>query len=360
LLKEMAEVDERFANASVEFDPDTLEPTYRLCMGLPGISSATSVAARMGLDAEVITRANELLDREDRQLDRVLSELAAGRAALEVEQREIAQVRLETEAVRAEHREKLNKLQTRRDKLFRAMREELEASFREAHEQVAAVIRDLQRGSSKANDSATRARDAAKARQGLEAIERDAQAVQREAGLEPADENTLNAIDWSRASAGDPVEIQGGGSGVLAALPDRRGRVTVRLGSARVTVPMQRVGAPTSPSAEKPSRPPTPHVSVTRTRDTDGSGDEIEDPMAHTGHCDLHGMRVEEALERLVYALDRAASAGHASLAINHGRGTGTLRKAIREYLHDCPFVSHYGSASQEEGGDGVTVATFR
>ncbi len=78
-------------------------------MGLPGISSATSVAARMGLDAEIIARANELLDREDRQLDRVLSELSASRSALDAEQREIARVRLETEAVRSEHREKLKK-----------------------------------------------------------------------------------------------------------------------------------------------------------------------------------------------------------------------------------------------------------
>src|SRR5262245_52846351 len=83
LLKELAEADPRFANASVELDPETLAPTYRLRMGLAGASSATAVAARMGMPQAVIARANEILDREDRRLDRMLAELAASRAALE-------------------------------------------------------------------------------------------------------------------------------------------------------------------------------------------------------------------------------------------------------------------------------------
>ena len=348
LLKEMAEVDERFANASVEFDSETLEPTYRLRMGLPGTSSATSVAARMGLDAQVIARANELLDREDRQLDRVLTELAASRSALEAEKREIALLKSETESVRNEHRSKLEKLQARRDKLFESMREELEQSFREAHEQVASVIRDLQRGGS--------ARDAAAARERLQAIASETEVAQREAGLETPPDELLNPIDWSRASAGDLVQILGGGKGMLSSLPDQRGRVTVQLGSARLSVPMERVGAAEPAKEQQPTRRAAARVSVTRAASADGSA-ELE---VDADRCDLHGLRVDEALDRLAYALDRAASAGRSSLAISHGRGTGTLRKVVREYLRDCPFISHFASASQQEGGEGVTVAFFR
>jgi DNA mismatch repair protein MutS2 len=347
LLKEMAEVDNRFANASVEFDSETLEPTYRLRMGLPGASSATSVAARMGLGAEIIDRANELLDRDDRQLDRVLTELSASRSALEAEQREIAHVRLETEAVRAEHREKLEKLQTRRDKLFRSMKEDLEKSFREAHERVASVIRELQRGGT--------ARDAASAREKLRSIEVGAQSAQREAGLVAPDTESLNPIDWSRASAGDLVQIQDGGHGTLASLPDRRGRVTVQLGSARILVPMQRVGASIASDDAKPARTAKPRVTVTRV----GSG-ELDDVEGSSDRCDLHGLRVDEAIDRLVYALDRAASAGHGSLAISHGRGTGALRKAVREHLRHCVFISHFTTAPPDDGGEGVTIAFLR
>jgi DNA mismatch repair protein MutS2 len=351
LLKEMAEVDERFANASVEFHPETLEPTYRLRMGLPGASSATSIAARMGLDPRVIARANELLDREDRQLDRMLAELSVSRSALEAEKREIAQLRLETEAVRDEHREKLEKFQARRDKLFLEMRGDLEKSFREAHEQVAAAIRDLQRGG---------AREAASARIKLQAISDAADAAQRDAGLELPVASALNPIDWSRACAGDSVAILGGGKGVLSALPDQRGRVTVRLGSARMLVPMERVGALEPSDGPKPTRREPPRISVTRAGPGNPRTDASDEIGVDADRCDLHGLRVDEALDRLAYALDRAASAGRPSLAISHGRGTGTLRKVVREYLRDCPYISNFCSAAQQDGGDGVTLAYFR
>jgi DNA mismatch repair protein MutS2 len=348
LLKEMAEVDERFANASVEFDSETLEPTYCLRMGLPGASAATSVAARMGLDPRVIARANEILDREDRQLDRVLTELSTNRSALEAEKREVTRLRTETEAVRDEHRAKLEKLQARRDKLFLTMREDLEKSFREAHKQVATVIRDLQRGAD--------ARDAAAAREKLQAIANDTETSQREAGLEVPAEEALNAIDWSRATIGDRVKIRDGGEGVLSALPDQRGRVAVQLGSARMSVPMERVGALEPAREPQPTGSTAPRVTVMRADPADGQA-ELE---TDADRCDLHGLRVDEALDRLAYALDRAASAGRSSLAINHGRGTGTLRKVVREYLNDCPYISNFAGAAQQDGGDGVTIAFFR
>src|SRR5262249_20698291 len=159
-------------NASVELDPETLAPTYRLRMGLPGASSATAVAARMGMPQAVIARANEILDREDRRLDRMLAGLAASRAAPEggprgaarhgAQQREAARLRAESLAVRSEYRERVERLRARRDELYHAMRGELDQAFRTAHEEVAAVIRELQRGGT--------ARDAARARERLLAL----------------------------------------------------------------------------------------------------------------------------------------------------------------------------------------------
>ena len=184
--------------------------------------------------------------------------------------------------------------------------------------------------------------------------------VQREAGLASTMDESLNPVDWSRARAGDYVQIQDGGRGVLSALPDQRGRVTVQVGSARLLVPMQRVGALTSSIDAKAKGREAPRITVTRTGTLAERAAEPVDVEAGADRCDLHGLRVDEALERLVFALERAASAGRSSLAINHGRGTGALRKAVREYLRDCPYVAHFSSASQQDGGDGVTVATFR
>jgi DNA mismatch repair protein MutS2 len=341
LLKEMAEVDPRFLNASVEFDPETLAPTYRLRLGVAGSSSATAVAARMGMPGEVLERANQILEREDRQLDRMLVELAASRAALESEKREALRLREETEAVRDDYRRRLTQLATRRDELFRSMREDLDAAFRDAHAQVASVIRELQRGGS--------AHAAAAARAELQRIESATPSRDASAAL-PADagadaEAALAPVDWRRARPGDPVRIAGGGTGVLRALPDRRGRVAVALGSARVLVPAERVGLADALPRAKPPRPSAPAPPP--------------EPAERRGSCDLRGLRVDEAIDRLDAELDAARCADARRLVVIHGVGTGALRRAVREQLARSPYVARFENATQDEGGDGATIVWF-
>jgi DNA mismatch repair protein MutS2 len=348
LLKEMAEVDDRFMNASVEFDPDTLEPTYRLRTGLPGVSSATAVAARMGLRGDVLERANQILEREDRQLDRILSDLAASRAALEREQRAAERSRAETDAVRAEHRAKLEKLQERRDLLYRAMREDMDRTFREAHAQVAGVIRDLQRGG--------RAQDAARARERLLALEERTRAAEAEAGIAASADAPADPVDWQRAHAGDPVQVVGAGRGVLEALPDRRGRVAVRIGSARLLVPRERVNAAPASEDGGPARKRA-RISLEAAAPEIGGG---SPPAIRAGRCDLRGLRVDEAEDRLIETLDSAAGAGRSSLVIVHGLGTGALRNAVRHHLRESRYVAEFEAAPPDEGGDGVTIAKLR
>jgi DNA mismatch repair protein MutS2 len=334
LLKEMADADPRFENASVEFDPETLAPTYRLRIGQPGSSSATAVAARMGLRHDVIERAHGFLEREDRQLERLLTDLAHSRAALEQEQRVAARLREETEAARDEYRRRLAALQERRDKLYRELRDDLDRRFADAHAQVAAVIHDLQRGGS--------AQDAARARERLVALQSRTAREDREAALQPAVQAGLAPIDWRTARAGDPVAIAGSGAGVLQALPDRRGRVVVTVGGARVTLPAERVGRGGSDA-------PAPKPALSQERPPDEGA----------GHCDLRGLRVAEALDLLVASLDRACAASRPRLLVVHGIGTGALRKAVRETLQTSPYVVRVEGAAPDEGGDGATVAVL-
>jgi DNA mismatch repair protein MutS2 len=337
LLKEMAAVDPRFQNASVDFDPETLAPTYRLRLGIPGTSSATAVAARMGLASPVLDRANQILEREDRRLDRMLAELSASRAALESEKREALRLREETEAARDEYRRRLTQLAARRDELFRSLREDLDAAFRDAHAQVAAVIRDLQRGGG--------AQAAAAARAQLEQIATSARSAEVASGIAPDPEERLDAIDWRKAKPGDPVRIAGGGRGLLRALPDPRGRVEVSLGSARVMVAAERVGR-----AEAP--PPVPRQRPAAVQ--------APEPRASSGACDLRGLRVDEAQERLDAELDAASGAGAQRLLVVHGVGTGALRRALREQLARSRYVERFENAAPEEGGDGATVVILR
>jgi DNA mismatch repair protein MutS2 len=344
LLKEMAEVDPRFANASVELDAETLAPTYRLRMGLPGVSSATAVAARMGMPGGVLDRANEILDREDRRLDRMLSELAASRAALEREQREAARLRAESEAARAEYRERVERLRARRDELYRAMRRDLDRAFREAHGQVAGVIRELQRGGT--------ARDAARARERLLSLETEARSAAESAaaGALAAEAGAPEAapappVDWRCAAAGDRVALRDGGAATLLALPDRRGRVALRVGSARVLVPAERVAA-----LERAAPAAPPRVAIEA-----ASGGELE--RGGAPRCDLRGLRVDEALDQLAAQIDRSVAGGSARLEIIHGIGSGALRRAVREHLAASPLVARVVDAPPSRGGDGVTIA---
>ena len=348
LLKEMAEVDDRFENASVEFDPETLAPTYRVRIGAPGASSATTVAARMGMPQGVLDRASSLLDREDRRLDRMLAELAASRAQLESEQAAAATLRAESEQAREEFRTKLARLQERRDKLFGEMRGELDASFREAHGEVARIIAELQRAPS--------SRRAADAKAKLESLRDETQRVQKARGLEPEQAPTepgFAPVDWPKARVGDTVRTPGGGEGTLVALPDRKGRVSVRvsgrkvvLGRDQLTSMASRSGPANGRSRPEPRQPrnePLPPARI---------GGLVE--------VDLRGLRVEEALERLDVALDLAAAEGRDEMRVIHGIGTGALKRAVRDHLPRSHYVVETTEAAREDGGAGATRAILR
>ncbi len=348
LLKEMAEVDARFENASVEFDPVTLAPTYRVRIGAPGASSATTVAARMGMPQGVLDRASALLDREDRRLDQMLSELAASRALLESEKAAAASLRAESEQVREEYRGKLARLQERRDKLFGEMRGELDASFREAHGEVSRIIAELQRAPS--------SRRAADAKTKLESLRDETERVQEERGFVPTPaEDAPDApeapeaapIDWPKARVGDAVRTPGGGEGTLLSLPDRKGRVSVQVSGRKVVLGRDQLTSLAGPPADQaPSRP--------RERDAQPL------PPARIGglvEADLRGLRAEEAIERLDVVLDLAAAEGRDEIRVIHGIGTGALRRAVREHLPRSHYVVETVEAAREEGGAGATRA---
>ncbi|CAG0970956.1 Endonuclease MutS2 [Myxococcaceae bacterium] len=342
LLKEMAGVDPRFENASFEFDPETLAPTYRLRPGVAGVSSALAVAARMGLEASVLERANALLDREDRRLDRLLTELAASRISLETEQREARRLRAESEAARSEYREKLEDLQARRDALYRDMRRDLDRAFKDAHAQVAAVIRDLQRGGG--------AREAAHARERLVALADATRKPEAQGALPPAPEEASDPIDWRSVRPGDPVRLRTGGEGTLVALPDRRGRALVQMGAARLHLPADALA--TASARPRPATARTP-----------GANALVPSPAAPAAplhaigpRIDLRGLRVDEALSRVESCLDRAAASGETALVLVHGLGSGALRDAVRRHLSGSPYVAGFAAAEATDGGDGVTL----
>ncbi len=349
LLKEMATARPDFENACVDFDPETLEPTYRVRIGAAGPSSAAVVAARMGMPRAVLDRAEALLDREDRRLEEALAELAADRAALDHERTEARARRDEAESSGAEYDAQLRALREERDRVYGTMRDELDASFREAHAEVASLIRALQRGGT--------ARKAAEVRERLLEIEKQTErdAAERGIAAEPEPKQPdpgARPIDWTRMQVGDRVRVPGGRDGVLETLPDRGGRVRVQAGGTRLTVDAARLSlAPGGGQrGQKDER-----VRFVR------SEPEPDDHASAGGstRCDLRGQRVAVALDALDTALDRAAADGFDQVEIVHGHGTGALRAAVREHLGASPIVTDLRSGDPEAGGEGVTIAVI-
>lgn len=328
LLKEMADVDERFANASVAFDATTLAPTYQLRFGTAGSSSATSVAARMGMPEAVIERAVALLDSEDRRLDRMLSELSASRTSLEREREEALRLRAESESARDEYRARLERLQARRDQLFEAMRADLDRAFQEAHGEVAGVIRTLQRQGT--------AQQAAQARARLLTLQEQAKSAEAREHARCPQPPPRTPVDWARAHPGDPVCLASGAAGTLLALPDRRGRVLIQAGSARMRVAAGDLSPGPAPGA-RPAGRPLP----TGSTGTPGGSTRV----------DLRGERVEAALILLDHALDEAARRGNEVLEIVHGVGSGALQSAVRRHLADVAWLERVEAGEPERSG---------
>jgi DNA mismatch repair protein MutS2 len=337
-LKELAGHDPHFMNASAEFDRETLLPTYRIQLSIPGSSGACWVAERMGVPRPVVERARSLLDGEDRKLEALTRTLSELRQELEAERRLAAQVREETESVRTEYESRLQALRSAREKALESMKADLAVAFRDARKEVASVVRALQRGDKPRGRAANRAHKA------LVEIRKRTEKVEG-AHAEPALSERQQAIDWSRVSPGTPLQLEGvSGEAVLLEDPGPKDRLVVRVGDLRMTVPRARVLRVTAPPAElsSPAR-----VDV----------DRAPESATVTEVCDLRGLRVDEALDRADAHLQRALGTSLRRVLFIHGHGTGALRAAIRGWLAELPYIGGFEPGSREEGGEGVTVA---
>jgi DNA mismatch repair protein MutS2 len=339
-LKELAGADARFVNASAEFDPQSFAPTYRLRMGLPGSSGALWVAERMGLPDGVLERARALMDRDDSKLEALTRSLSELRQELEAERRVAQQMREASDAARSAYEERLERLRHAREEALAAMKADLELAYRGARSEIASVVRSLQQ------QPPADVRQAESARRELHAISKRVEHAEKPHRVvrEPA----ARSIDWNKLLPGVRLEIAGfSREAILLEAPDRHGRIMVRSGSGRVTVPCQRVVRVLQALPAERPRPASSFIDVQRGPAPEGLSPE----------CDLRGLRVDEALDRADAHLHSVLATGAPSASFIHGHGTGARRSAIRSGLRGAPGVRSFGPAAAEGGGEGVTIA---
>ena len=348
-LKELASAHAGFSNASVEFDVDAMRPTFRLNMGVPGRSSAIPTAKRLNLRPDIIDRAGELYGQGYREVDALLDEIQSlrrslirDRQALRDDREAIERARKEMAILKETYQRRLDRADNERDRIVAETRRGLEGLFAEGHEQVADVIRTLQRGGTGA--------DAAKAREEILRIEQEAQEALAKSHVP---KKKTDALDPEELTPGRPVTIrEAGTSGVILAGPDRRGMVMVQVGGKRMKFSAERLG----PASGK--KPPKRRARGLITWE-ENAGEATEERSLRNA-CDLRGLESDDAVARTEALLDKLVRSDHKIAYVIHGHGTGALKKAVRLYLEESPYVENFRPGDRSEGGDGVTVVALR
>jgi DNA mismatch repair protein MutS2 len=335
-LKALKYQDDRFENASVEFNDVTLSPTYRLLWGIPGRSNALAIARRLGLKPEIIEQAQQqvgLSASED--VNQVIAGLEAQRRQQEEKAKAAAELVRQAEKLHQEVTRKSNLLKERERALQQQQEQAVQQAIAAAKAEIAQVIRRLQQGPATAQD----------AQQATEAINHIAERQL------PSRQQPAKPKPGFRPQVGDRVRIPRlGQTAEVLTNPDQDGEFSVRFGLMKMTISLADVESLQGEKAElpakpKPSQPPTPNP-------------QSPPPAPHIrtsrNTIDIRGSRVtdaEVALEREI------AKADPGPLWIIHGHGTGKLKRGVQEFLKQHPQVSHFEAAEQADGGTGVTVA---
>ena len=335
-LKVYAHATPGVENASVEFDLETLAPTYELSIGLPGRSNAFAIASRLGLATGIVEEARSLISPEALETEGLLTEIKQAREDTLAAHQAVEEARREAQALEEELRARLDRIEGERREILNAAREEARQELAALKEEIRKIRADLpvaslQRGIPK---------DEAPEQPLAQATERLAELEQSVAPLEPA-VRPLPGIS-EPLCAGDVVWVGGlQTSGEVIELDGDEAEVQV--GRFRVKARLEELERRTVGGEPPPAREGIPTLDV---------------PHLSPGiELNLRGLRVEEAIPRLDKYLNDAYLAGLPSVRIIHGRGTGTLRRAVREQLEGHPLVASHRPGDQHEGGDGVTVA---
>ena len=356
-LKTLAADDERYLNAGMEFDHETLRPSYRMRAGVPGASAALSVAERLGFPGALVERARSLVGTERVDAERLIRDLEEARLEADALRAQAAAEKAEAERLRDSAEARLDKLRDRDERFVREERRAFEQKVRELREEAARLTRELQQAPSlKGAEEAIRRLD--------ELREQGRRTASSAIGPAPGGEDEPLPLD-SLAPGLRVRSVSLGKEGRVTEEPDHRGRVRVAFGAFSVQLPSAdlrpaKAGGGSAPGSARKRRPPEPEPAPRAPEGHEGTEAVPFTPQSDRNTLDLRGRRVEEALAELPGFLDRAGAAGVPCVVIIHGHGTGALRRALREALPQEPRIQAFRPGSRGEGGDGATVARLR
>ena len=333
-LKELATEVDGIVNASLQFDPVALAPTYKLTKGIPGRSYGISIARRLHLPDDVLARAEERIPTDERRVTALLAELEAREKTLSANEREAREIAEDARERARRIADREVRVREREREIERASRQEARKYLLEARAEVERTIRELKTASEQSEDAA---RDARKRVEGL-ASDQGRALDELDSGEEPNQQRAAS----QDVSVGDFVEVETLGGRVGRVMEVRDGEAVVAVGVMKLAVPRASL-RPSTPEAA------APEVAIT----VRGDLPEVHAPS----EIDLRGMRVGEIEDIVMQAVDAAVRADLKSLRIIHGKGTGALRERVSEMLRKESRVVSFRLGAWNEGGAGVTVA---
>ncbi|EAM50043.1 endonuclease MutS2 [Crocosphaera watsonii WH 8501] len=337
-LKALKYEDSRFENASVEFDDRTFSPTYRLLWGIPGRSNALSIAQRLGLDVDVIDEAKTRIGGLSQDVNDVIAGLEAQRRKQEEKAQEAQKLLQQTEKFYGEVTQKATALQEREQDLKRYQELEVQKAIADAKEEIAKVIRNLQKG----NKSSQNAQKATEAINNISQRQLPKK-VKPKVSYQP--------------KVGEKIRLSNlGQTAEVLEVSAEDEEVMVRFGLMKMTVAFRDIESLDGQKIETKVKekkqavtPPPPQPSKPK---------DVPTIRTSKNTIDIRGSRVAEAEADLENAIAQATDSG--ILWIIHGKGTGKLRQGVHEFLKRHPQIAKFELAPQKEGGSGVTLAHFK
>ena len=329
-------------NACCEFSVETLQPTYRLLIGIPGKSNAFAISSKLGLSDEIINAAKDQIGKEEKSFEDVIADLEQSRITIEKEQREIAEYKERIRILQEQLEHKNEKIDQSKDRILREANEKAKEILQEAKEIADETIRDFNKVSAVSD-----IRELEKKRQ---RVRDKIQEKNERLAINKKQKPSQKTLDPKTLKKGDTVKIISMGlKGTVSTLPDAKGALFVQCGIMRTQTNVKDLVLIDEVSITTPSMQRTNTGKI-----------KMSKSISVSTEINLLGKTVDEALAELDKYLDDAYIAHLPSVRVVHGKGTGALRSAVHNHLKRLKYVKEYRLGEYGEGDAGVTIVTFK
>lgn len=336
-LKTLEFSDSYFKNASVEFDSESLKPTYKLIIGIPGLSNAVSISANLGLPEDLVWEAKQLLITQRDPSALAVERLQDTQQRLDVNLKEAEALNAEAEELKLHYEKELSQHKKDKKRTLKGIKERFESQLDNAKDEIKEILNELRQEKSEKIARRSYAR-LAELEQGF-----------RGELHSQEEKETYQELDWNNVKINDKVMLKELNQEVtVLSLPDKSGSLFIQMGMIKTKVKQEKLAVFNKELAKKTTLPNYQKETFTLKKYN----------VSNT--LDLRGKRVEEALDELEGYLDEASLANLSPVYIIHGHGTGALKTAVREFVSESPYVAKYRVGEDAEGGDGVCVIELK